>query len=375
MTDAEVLALHRDLVATRSVSGEEGALAGLVQAFLAARGVDARRFHDNVFAVLGSRGPLLCLNSHLDTVPPSPGWSTPPFAPTVVDGRVHGLGSNDAKASVAAMIAAFLRIHAAGGLPWGRLVVALVAAEETGGPGTEILLPEMAQQGLVPDGAVVGEPTGLDIAVAQKGLLMLELRETGTVCHAAHGRALGATNALSLLARDLVALEGADLGPDHPSLGPVTLEPTMARGGTARNVIPAEAAVTLDVRTNPGEHHAGLVERLRRIVAGEIAVVSDRLEPCEVDPSDPLVRAARVSRPGAAVFGSRGVSDWCFFRDVSAIKVGPGRTERSHTPDEFVLESEVIDGARFYERLVATWAAGSCPPGHAAASIEEGRGP
>ena len=365
MTDAELLAFHRDLVATPSVSGDEAAIASFVQGLLGDKGVAVRRFHDNVWAVLGSEGPILCLNSHLDTVPPAPGWTLPPWVPTACEGRLHGLGSNDAKASVAAMTAAFLRLKAAGGLPGARLAIALVAFEETGGAGAEILAPELARLGLKPSGAVIGEPTGLDVCVAQKGLLMLELREAGTACHAAHGRALGAVNALRALARDLVAIETVDLGPEHPVLGPVTLEPTTAQGGTARNVIPAAATCTLDVRSNPGESHDALVIRLRAAIAGELVVYSDHLVPCDVDPADPLVQAALGARPGAVAFGSRAVSDWVYFRDVPSIKVGPGRTERSHTPDEYVLESEVLDGARFYEALARRWAAGAAGQGRA----------
>jgi acetylornithine deacetylase len=299
---------------------------------------------------------LLAFNSHIDTVPPAAGWTMKPWEPTVIDGRVFGLGSNDAKASVAAMTAAFLRLRAGGGPRGCRVALTLVVQEETGGDGAEILVPELARQGLGPDAAVIGEPTGLDVAVAQKGLLMLELRTKGQACHAAHGRALGAKNAVRELARDLVALEGVDLGPDDPELGPLTMEPTLAAGGTARNVVPAEASCALDVRINPGPDPDELLGRLRAAVGGEVVVRSDRLKPCRTDPSHPLVPAALAARPGAVAFGSRGLSDWVYFRDCPSIKVGPGRTERSHTPDEFVLESEILEGAAFYEALVREWA-------------------
>jgi acetylornithine deacetylase len=365
MTDPEILAFHRDLVATRSISGDEGPIADLVQSVLAARGIESRRLHDNVWAVLGGTGPILCLNSHLDTVPPAPGWTFPPWTPTIREGRVYGLGSNDAKASVAAMTAAFLRILGAGGLPGARLVLALAASEETGGAGTEVLVPAMRREGFEPDAAVVGEPTGLDVAIAQKGHLVLDLVEKGTACHAAHGQALGAANALRLLALDLVALDGADLGPLHLELGPVTLEPTTIRGGSARNVIPAEASCTLDVRTNPGESPERLVERLRSCVEGHLALLGTPLPPCEIDREHPLVRAALAARPTSIAFGSRGVSDWVHFGRVPTIKVGPGRTERSHTPDEYVRESEILEGARFYQDLATGWAAQSGRQGRA----------
>lgn len=357
MTDRELLAFHREIVATPSVSRDEGRLANRIQSFLRERGVPVIRYGDNLYALAGDAGPVLAFNSHIDTVPPAAGWTLKPWEPTVIEGRVHGLGSNDAKASVAAMTAAFLRLRDGAGPVGFRVALTLVVQEETGGDGAEILVPELARQGLGPDAAVIGEPTGLDVAVAQKGLLMLELRTTGQACHAAHGRALGARNAVRELARDLVALESVDLGPDDPELGPVTLEPTLAAGGTARNVVPAEASCALDVRVNPGPDADALTARLQAAVRGEIAVRSDRLRPCRTDPGHPLVRAALAARPGAVAFGSRGLSDWVYFRDCPAIKVGPGRTERSHTPDEFVLESEIVDGAAFYEALARRWGA------------------
>ncbi len=352
MNDQELLALHRDLVGIPSLSKEEKGIADWTAAFLGARGVQVERLGDCLWALGGSRdpaAPLVCLNSHLDTVPPSPGWTRAPHQVSVEDGRVYGLGSNDAKASVAALTAAFLRAGEDLGV---RLLLTLVAQEETGGRGTEALVPELARRGLRPNAVVVGEPTALDVAVAQKGLLILELREQGQACHAAHARALGAPNALRRLAHDLIALEGANLGPDHPSLGPVTLEPTVAKAGTARNVVPAEASCVFDVRTNPGPDRLALVERLRGCVQGELVVLSDRLVPCEIDPGHPLVHAALAARPQAQAFGSRGLSDLVFFANTPSIKVGPGRTERSHTPDEFVLESEILEGAQFYLDLL-----------------------
>ncbi len=351
MTDAELLALHREMVTIPSVSGQEGPLADHLQRRLAGAGVEARRLGHNLYAVVGN-GPVVCLNSHLDTVPASPSWTRPPHEPVVVDGRVFGLGSNDAKAAAAAMTAAFLRLAGRREGLGVRLLLALSAEEEIGGKGTEVLVPELVRQGLRPDAVIVGEPTDLEVATAQKGLLVLELRGEGQSCHAAHGRALGAPNALRNLARDLVALEAVDLGPAHPRLGPVTFEPTMAKGGTARNMVPAEASCILDVRTNPQPEPGEIVARLRAVISGELRVISERLRPYEIAPDHPLVAAALRARPQARTFGSRGLSDLVFFSESPGIKVGPGSSERSHTPDEYVLESEVLEGARFYEKVV-----------------------
>ena len=218
-------------------------------------------------------------------------------------------------------------------------------------------MPELVRRGLKPDAAVIGEPTGLEIAIAQKGLLIVELARKGRPCHAAHAKALGIRNPIADLAADLVAVSKVDLGPPHPLLGDATLEPTVVAGGSARNSVPAEATCILDLRTNPSPSHEELVARLQATGAA-IRVVSDRLRPYAIDAGSPIVEAARRARPEAPLIGSRGVSDLVFFAaaGVPCVKVGPGRTERSHTANEFVLESEILDGARFYEQLALAYA-------------------
>ena len=354
LTEGELLELHRDLVATPSVSGEEGPLASWLADFLAARGARPERLGDSLLVAAGT-GPLLLLDSHLDTVPPGPDWTRDPFAATVVAGRVHGLGANDAKAAVAAMTAAFLALAAAP-LPV-TVALALVAAEETNGHGSRDVFEALAARGRLPAAAVFGEPTGLDLAVAQKGLLVLELVATGTAAHAAHARRLGAVNAARLLARDLMALGDLALGPEHPQLGATTLEPTVVRAGTARNVVPAEATAVLDVRTTPALAAAEVIARVRTKAVSEVRVLSDRFAP-RATPPGPLLDAARAARPGAREYGSATLSDWAQLPEgVPGIKLGPGASERSHTPDEWVLESEILAGARCYEALARAFAA------------------
>ena len=353
MNDADLLDLHRRIVAIPSPSKSETEVLEFLETYLAGRGVAVERLGRNIVARLG-RGPYLCLNSHVDTVPASPRWTRAPHDVRVESGRVFGLGSNDAKASVAAMLAAFLRLQAA---PEGTpsVMLMLVCDEETGGQGTEFVLPELARRGERIAAAVIGEPTGLDIAVAQKGLMVLELLATGRACHAAHARALGAANAIRELARDVVALEGLEFE-DDADLGPTTLEPTLLTAGTAKNMVPAEAVCTVDVRTNPAPGHEAVVAAVRERVRASVRVVSTRLKAKGTAQSEAVVRAATTARPEARLFGSRGLSDWVFFDGIPAVKVGPGATERSHTADEFVYESEVIEGARFYEALARRYA-------------------
>ncbi len=355
MNDAELLAFHRALVRTPSVSHQERAICDFVQGWLGERGVDVHRVGDNVFAMIG-RGPILCMNSHLDTVPPTPAWTRDPYDVRAEDGKVFGLGSNDAKASVAAMTAAFLRLQQRQASLDVRLMLALTCEEETGGKGAEMLVPELRNRGLAPAAAVVGEPTALDVAVAQKGLLIVELKRSGKACHAANARTLGIENPIRRLAADIVGTHDVDWGSAHEMLGDVTAEPTVLAAGSARNTVPAEATCVFDVRTNPEPGHEVLVQRLRQATSAEVRVISDRLKPCEIRPDHPLVQAARRARPESETFGSRTLSDMVFFRGIPTIKVGPGRTERSHTPDEFVLESEIIEGAHFYEHLALEFA-------------------
>lgn len=348
-----ILELHRDLVALPSVSGAEGPIADYLSELIERHGVAVTRLGNTLLATLGS-GPVLLLDTHLDTVPPAPGWSRDPWRVEVVEGRVHGLGANDAKASVAAMTAAFLAFREVD-LPV-TLALALVEAEETSGAGTRAALAELARRGLEPAAAVVGEPTGLDVAVAQKGLMVLELVARGEACHAANAAALGAVNAARRLARDLVALEGIDFGAPHPQLGAITLEPTQLRAGTARNVVPGEATAVLDVRTTPALSRREVVARIAEAVEGEVRVLSDRLLPRETPEGSAIVAAALAARPGARLFGSPTLSDLAFFDGVPAVKCGPGESSRSHTSDEFATEEEVLAGARFYARLAGAWA-------------------
>jgi acetylornithine deacetylase len=392
LPEREVLALHRAITAIRSVSGEERELADFLEDWLRRRQLVPLRLGNSLLllsrrppqpasprfaapaaaapldpatgvdspdpgtgaAEAGQPLPLLLFDTHIDTVPPAPGWTRDPWDSRPAGGKVHGLGANDAKAAVAAMIAAFVAF-AEVDLPF-TLGLALVEGEETRGAGTEAVLAELARRGRRPVAAVVGEPTGLDLAIAQKGLLVLELVARGDACHAAHARALGAANAARRLAHDLVALETVDFGPPHQRLGAVTVEPTWLRAGTARNVVPSEAMAVLDVRTTPALPAAEVVERIRRAVTGEVRVLSDRLAPRDTPAASAVVDAARRVRPEARLYGSATLSDLVFMEGIPAIKCGPGRSERSHTAGEFVWESEVIEGARFYTRLIGSFA-------------------
>jgi len=351
--------LLSDLVAIPSVSGDEEAVARFAEETARAAALDVVRDASGVkVEVQGTRaGPTLALVTHLDVVPPGDGWTRDPFTPLIDDGRLYGRGSGDAKASVAAMLCAAQDVARRGGPPAGRLLVILGHGEET----RHTSMPEaVASVGKI-EAAVVGEPTNLDIAVAQRGLMMVDLVAHGEQRHAGNaepnGSGDGFVNATQVLARDLVALREIARDRRHPVLGFPTITPTMLEAGVGRNVTPPTARAVLDVRSTPTWPHQDLADALRQTLESDVVVTSDRLVPCETPAGSTLLAAARRVRPEAKTFGSPTCSDWVFVRDRDAIKCGPGTSRNSHTPDEWVLIAEVGAARDFYVRLALEYLA------------------
>ncbi len=354
LTSGEPAGLLKQLVAVPSLSGQEEALAVAIRDWARQRGLSCERAGRNVVLRAGvPGGRRLLFNSHLDTVPPVDGWLTDPFAPVEDGGRIVGLGANDAKASVAAMLCA---VAACGGSGLhGELVLALTVEEESGGRGAgmEALIDALGRF----DGVVIGEPTGLSICRAQKGLLVLELETRGVARHAAHAHRLPGPNAVVEAARAVLALRDEPLAPAHPLLGPVTCHVTTIAGGRRHNILPDRCVLVLDIRTVPGIDLAAVAARIGDVTGASVRVLSDRLKPFETDETAEIVAAARAVRPEAAVVGSATMSDGCWTCRFPTIKVGPGQTERSHTAGEYVTVSELEDGAGFYARLLTRFLA------------------
>jgi acetylornithine deacetylase len=357
MREGQLLA---DLVAIPSPSGEEAEVVRFVVETARAGGLDAHADDAGVVIDVASRlpGPTLALVTHLDTVPPGEGWTREPYAPVIVDGRLYGRGSGDAKASVAAMLLAARDLAARGGPARGRLLVLLGLSEET----RDTTMPRLvagieATAGRPIDAAIVGEPTNLDFAVAQRGLLRLDLVAEGEQRHAGRADEGPYSNAILTLAKDLLAIEGLARGRPHPLLGDPTITPTMLDAGVARNVTPPVARAILDVRSTPGWSHAELVDVIGAAVASRVEVVSDRLVPCETPAVSMLLAAARRVRPDAREYGSPTCCDWVFLRHADAMKCGPGTSARSHTPDECVELAEVSEARGFYVALAEAYLA------------------
>ena len=347
----DAASLLRDLVAMPSPSGEEAALGAEVAARLARAGFEVARAGASVIAEAGpERGPVLMLCSHLDTVPAGSSWSTDPWRVDWREGRLTGLGANDAKASVAAMMAAACAWLTAGARGGFRLRLAFNALEETTNRGMEEVL---AARGL-PDAAVIGEPTGLEVVRAQSGLAVLEAEWSGRSCHAAHAGRVAHDNALLKAARQLSGFPDCLLvGEPHPLCGISTVVATVLNSGDRHNKVPDRALAVLDARLAPGCGAELAREEVAALLpAAQVRVRSARLRPFETAAEHPVVRAALAAAGRAAAIGSSTMSDMALLQGVPAVKCGPGRTERSHAPDEFITRDELEEGQRFYARFL-----------------------
>ncbi len=348
MTAIDPVGLLQALVRIPSDSGREDAvvdhLEGVWRDDLGWTPVRSGR---NLYTILGDSGPLLLFNSHTDTVPVGEGWTRPPLGAEIHDGRLYGRGANDAKGCLTAMILGAWRAFRESPPP-GRLCLAATCEEEICGKGLEILLPDLPR----PDAAVVGEPTALHPAVAQKGLLLLTFTAAGRSAHAAWG---GGDNAILRALRDIQALQGLRFEREHPALGPVTLQVTQIQGGTRHNVIPDRCTFVADIRTTPAYTPEELLGMVREKVESAVEVRSQRLRSVDTPPDHPIVRAALVANPDGRPYGSPTLSDWVFLRGIPTVKAGPGDSHRSHTPDEYLETSELAAGVAFYERLIRAY--------------------
>lgn len=352
---APEIELLADLVGTTSVSGTEAGLAEALETRVRGWGLQVTRDDASVTVTVtgAAPGPTLAFISHIDTVPAGEGWTRPPFEATIEGDRLYGRGSGDAKASVAAMLMA-ARDSAASGLGRGRLLVILGYGEET--KNTTMGLAVERSGGV--DAAIVGEPTNLDFAVAQRGLMMVNLVAHGQQKHAGYASAdPGFTNAAVALARDLVKLDGLFRERPHPVLGQPFVTPTILEAGVSRNVTPPTAKAVLDVRSTPAWEHTELAAVMRSTLESEVVVTSDRLVPCETPAGSALLAAMQRVRPEGRSYGSPTCSDWVFVRDRDAVKCGPGTSPRSHTPDEYVDLPEVTAARAFYAQVAREYLA------------------
>ncbi|MFL6541028.1 MAG: M20/M25/M40 family metallo-hydrolase [Chthoniobacterales bacterium] len=333
------------LVDTPSVSGEEARLADLLTSMLQRESFDVQRTGDSIWFTLGrGEGPHLLLVSHIDTVPPCEGWSGDPVQLRREGEKLIGLGANDAKGCVAAMIMAVRDLQ----LEDGTVTFAFVAEEERGGAGIRAVKENLPRI----DAAIVGEPTSLEVCTAQRGMLILRCTAHGTSAHVAHPE-LG-DNAIHKASRDIARLADMQFEP-HQSLGMTRAQTTQISGGIARNQVPDRCEFFVDLRTTPNLDHDEVAAEIDAALESEVAVHSARYLPVATDESEAIVRAALQATGREHGIGSATASDWAFLSDVPAVKIGPGDTNRSHRPNEYLLASELEAGAAFYARAVRAY--------------------
>lgn len=342
--------LLKSMIATPSTSRIEEGTAALIFDRLHEAGVMPRRFRNNVWAVSASFDPYrptLMLNSHHDTVKPAASYTRDPYLPSVEGDRLYGLGSNDAGASAVALMETFLTLHAAP-LPFN-LLLALTAEEEVGGEnGMRAFLPHLSSEGIRIDCAIVGEPTGMQAAVAERGLVVLDCLTPGVTGHAARGEGV---NAIYRAIADIEALRAFRFPRESAILGPVGLNVTQIDAGWQHNAIPDECRWVVDIRTTDAYTNEETVDLLRTAVShSTLTPRSTRVRASVISESHPLVQAALAL--GCSTFVSPTTSDMSLMYDFPSLKIGPGESSRSHSADEFVLISEIREAITTYRRLI-----------------------
>lgn len=291
MNEARTIALLQQLVSTPSPSKCEGEVADIIESTMCAEGIEGRRFGNNVWAM--NRGfhpgkPTLMLNSHLDTVKPVASWSRNPFSAQIDDGRLYGLGSNDAGASVVSLLRVFSDVHQAR-LPFN-VLLALTAEEEVMGTGgMRAFLPMLSEEGIRPDMAIVGEPTGMEPAIAERGLVVVDAKTFGKSGHAARGEGV---NAIYLAAEAMWRIRDHRFEKCSTILGPVSCNITMIAGGTQHNVVPDICSWVVDVRTTDVYTNEEVVGELQKVVGVHTTLTprSTHIRASVIAPDHPLVR-------------------------------------------------------------------------------------
>ena len=332
------------LIKMPSFSREEADTATLIEDFLAAHGVATQRQQNNVWAIsahFDTGKPTILLNSHHDTVKPGAGWQYDPFGATLEGDTLVGLGSNDAGAAAVSLLATFRYFQNKQNA--FNLICAITAEEEiSGANGIRSVLPQFGRIDL----GIVGEPTGMNLAIAEKGLIVLDCTAHGKTGHAAREEG---ENALYKALDDIQWLRQYQFPEVSPLLGPVKMTVTQISAGTQHNVVPDRCQFVIDVRTNELYQNREIVDFLHKNLHSEITPRSTHLNSSRISENHPLIMKGMAM--GKTIYGSPTLSDQSMM-PFATLKMGPGESARSHTPDEFILVSEIRAGIRDYIELL-----------------------
>ena len=342
----EAIALLKHLIATPSFSKEEDNTADLIDEFLDKKGIKTRVHLNNIWArnkYYDENKPTILLNSHHDTVKPNKGYTLDPFTPLEKDGKLFGLGSNDAGGALVSLIAAFLYFYPKADLKYNVIIAATGEEEISGNNGVEALLPHL---GII-DCAIVGEPTEMQMAVAEKGLMVLDCLASGKAGHAARNEG---ENSIYKALKDIEWFHTYNFDKVSPLLGPVKMSVTVIETeNKAHNVVPSQCKYVVDTRVNELYTFEEILSTIQANVISEIRPRSTRLRSSSISLEHPLVKAG--TELGRHYYGSPTTSDKALM-SFPALKMGPGDSARSHTADEYIYIDEIKQGIELYVALL-----------------------
>jgi len=341
----DAVALLKELITISSFSREEDKTADVIEAFLQERKVKTQRQGNNIWAYnahFDSSKPTLLLNSHHDTVKPNSGYSRDPFSADVEDGKLYGLGSNDAGGCLVSLIATFLYYYNAEDLTYNLCLAATAEEEISGVNGLESILPELG----VLDFAIVGEPTLMNLAIAERGLMVLDCQVHGKAGHAAREEG---ENAIYKALRDIEWFRSYRFAKVSELFGPLKMSVTVINAGSQHNVVPALCSFTVDVRVTDAYTNEEVLKIIKTNVDCTVKPRSTRLKPSSIDKDHPIVQSG--IRMGKQTYGSPTTSDQALL-SIPSVKVGPGDSARSHMADEYVYVQEVLGGIADYVEML-----------------------
>ena len=342
-TDA--LQLLKQLIGIQSFSKEEDQTATAIQNFLQQHGVHTQRKLNNVWAFnqyFDAAKPTILLNSHHDTVKPNSGYTRNPLDPAVIDGKLYGLGSNDAGGCLVSLIATFLHFYNQPNSKYNFCLAATAEEEISGVNGLELVLPDLGKL----EFAIVGEPTLMQLAIAERGLMVLDCTAHGKAGHAAREEG---DNAIYKALPDIEWFRNYHFPQESELFGPIKMSVTIINAGSQHNVVPATCTFTVDVRVTDAYRNEEVLNIIRKHVSCEVVPRSVRLKPSSIDKNHPIVQAGLAM--GRTTYGSPTTSDQALL-DIPSLKMGPGDSARSHTADEFIFVDEIKEGIELYIQML-----------------------
>lgn len=342
----EAIAVLSGLIKIPSFSKEEGQTAAFLAKWLFDKGVQVQRTGNNVWAAnkhFDERKPSILLNSHHDTVKPNSAYTKNPFQPQVEEGKLYGLGSNDAGGCLVSLMMTFLHYYEQENLKFNLVYAATAEEEISGANGIQLALQHLPKI----DFALVGEPTLLQMAVAERGLMVLDCKAIGKAGHAAREEG---ENAIYKAVKDIEWFRSYQFEKVSEFLGPVKMSVTsIETENKAHNIVPAECKYIVDVRVNELYKMEEVLETIQASVQSQVQARSTRLKSSFIPLDHPIVKAGSVM--GKTYYGSPTTSDKALM-PFPALKVGPGDSARSHTADEFIFVDEIKEGIEFYINLL-----------------------